>query len=124
MFEGLEWKNAFKRAAIFVGLWLALIYVFSVLFPESFGVRSATELISTLIFAIMFFFVYALVFAFAERRKKRRLAELRGQKKSGAKAGTTTGAGAEDGEATSSNLRGRYNPNTSRRKAMRRRRRH
>jgi membrane protein implicated in regulation of membrane protease activity len=122
MFEGLEWKSAFKRAAIFVGLWLGLVYVFSVAFPESFGVRSGAELVSTLIFGVVFFFVYATFFAFTERRKKRRLAELKAQKKG--KPGTRTGPPtSEDGEAEPGGLKGRHNPNTSRRKASRRRRR-
>jgi preprotein translocase subunit SecG len=124
MFEGLEWKNALKRAAIFVGLWLGLVYVLSTAFPGSFGVQSAADLTNMAIFAIIFFFVYTVFFAFAERRKKRRLAEQKAQKKG--KPGARVRAGSETpegGEAGPDSLKGRHNPNTSRRKAARRRRR-
>jgi hypothetical protein len=124
MFEGLEWKSALKRAAIFVGLWLGLVYVLNTAFPGSFGVQSGADLVSMSIFAVIFFFVYAIFFAFAERRKKRRIAELKAQKKG--KPGTRVRAGSEtpeDGEAGLDGLKGRHNPNTSRRKAARRRRR-
>lgn len=122
MFEGLEWKSAFKRAAIFAGLWLALIYVFGTALPGSFEIQDSTQLVSTLLFAVVFFLVYAVFFAFAERRKKRRLAELKAQKKgkTGVRAGADSSDGEEDGPG---NLKGRHNPNTSRRKAGRRRRR-
>ena len=124
MFEDLDWKGAFRRAAFAAALYLLFIYVMSLAFPESFG---GTNLVSSLVIAVAFFFVYAPVFAFAERRKKRRLAELNAQKKgkSGArvKAGTTAGSGTDGEEAGAGDLRGRHNPNTSRKKAARRRRR-
>ncbi len=128
MFEDLDWKGAFKRAAFAAALYLLFVYVMSVAFPESFG--AGGNLTSSLIIAVFFFFVYAPVFAFAERRKRRRVAELKAQKKGtkpGAKAGTNAGSTTEvddepDSE-NSENLRGRHNPNTSRRKASRRRRR-
>ncbi|MBA4115663.1 MAG: hypothetical protein H0X71_04350 [Rubrobacter sp.] len=128
MFEDLDWKGAFKRAAFAAALYLLFVYVMSVAFPESFGVGG--NLTSSLIIAVFFFFVYAPVFAFAERRKRRRVAELKAQKKGtkpGAKAGTnpksTTGADDDEPDSENSeNLRGRHNPNTSRRKASRRRR--
>ena len=122
MFEDLDWKGAVKRAAFAAALYVLFIYVMTVAFPESFGVRSGAELVSTLIFGVVFFFVYATFFAFTERRKKRRLAELKAQKKG--KPGTRTGPRtSEDGEAEPGGLKGRHNPNTSRRKASRRRRR-
>jgi len=128
MFEDLDWKGAFRRAAFAAALYLLFIYVMSLAFPESFG---GTNLTSALVVAIAFFFIYAPVFAFAERRKKRRLAELNAQKKgktgartkAGTKAGTTGGDGADGEEAEARDLRGRHNPNTSRKKAARRRRR-
>ena len=124
MFEGLDWKGAFKRAAIAAALYLVFVYVMSIAFPDSFG----GNLTSAVIVAMFFFFAYAPVFAFAERRKKRRLAELNAQKKG--KRGARTNAGATsrttpDGEETAgaAGLKGRHNPNTSRKKAARRRRR-
>jgi hypothetical protein len=124
MFEDLDWKGAFRRAAFAAALYLLFIYVMSIAFPESFG---GTNLVSSLVIAVAFFFIYAPVFAFAERRKKRRLAELNAQKKgkpgARAKAGTTGGSGADGEEAEGGDLRGRHNPNTSRKKAARRRRR-
>jgi hypothetical protein len=125
MFEDLDWKGAFRRAAFAAALYLLFVYVMSLAFPDSFG--ASGNLTSALVVAIAFFFVYAPVFAFAERRKKRRLAELNAQKKGkpGArtKARTTGGSGTDGEEAEASDLRGRHNPNTSRKKAARRRRR-
>jgi hypothetical protein len=129
MFEGLEWKNAFKRAAIFVGIWLALIYIFKTAFPGyvNLSFDSSTEIVTFLAYPVVFFFLFAVFTAFAERSKKRRFAQLKAQKKKpGARAARTTGGSgaAEDDEDTeSSRLKGRYNPNTSRKKAARRRRR-
>ena len=126
MFEDLEWKNAFKRAAIFVGMWLALVYVFKTAFPEYINLEfdSSAGIITFLAYAVFFFFFFAVVTAFVERSKKRRLVQLKTQKRGRPTARTTGGAGvAEDGKAESGRLKGRYNPNTSRKKAARRRRR-
>lgn len=131
MFEDLDWKGAFKRAAFAAALYVLFIYVMSVAFPETFG--ASTNIISTLVVAVAFFLIYAPLFAFAERRKRRRLAEMRAQQKgkrpgakaggrANAKVGTTQETGPDGEEAEESNLRGRHNPNTSRRKARRRRR--
>jgi hypothetical protein len=129
MFEDLDWKGAVKRAAFAAALYVLFIYVMTILFPESFG--TSTNVVSTLVVAVAFFLIYTPFFAFAERRKRRRQAEMRAQQKGkpGAKTGTrantrdTQGTGPDDEEAGMSNLRGRHNPNTSRRKAARRRRR-
>jgi flagellar biosynthesis/type III secretory pathway M-ring protein FliF/YscJ len=129
MFEGLDWKGAFKRAAFAAALYVLFIYVMTIAFPESFG--ASTNIVSTLVVAVAFFLIYTPFFAFAERRKKRRQAEMRAQQKGkpGAKTGTKANARAaqgtdpDDEEAGEGNLRGRHNPNTSRRKAARRRRR-
>ena len=130
MFEDLDWKGAFRRAAFAAALYLLFVYVMSVAFPESFGAGSS--LTSSVIIAGVFFFVYAPIFAFAERRKRRRLAQLGAQQKGkqpGARAGTNgrakanAGSDTEDGESEAETLRGRQNPNTSRKKASRRRRR-
>ena len=126
MFEDLDWKSALRRAAFAAGLYLLFLYVMSVAFPDSFG--ASTSLVSALTIALVFFLLYAPVFAFADRRKRRRLAELRAQKKGkpgrGTIAKTSNESGTEDDEeAEPGSLRGRHNPNTSRRKAVRRRRR-
>ena len=126
MFEDLDWKSALRRAAFAAALYLLFLYMMTVAFPDSFG--ASTNLVSALSIALMFFLLYAPVFAFADRRKRRRLAELRAQKKG--KSGTETAAKAKSGsgeeddeEAEAGDLRGRHNPNTSRKKAARRRRR-
>jgi hypothetical protein len=133
MFEDLDWKGAFRRAAFAAALYVLFIYVMTIAFPESFG--ASTNIVSTLVVAVAFFLIYTPFFAFAERRKKRRLAEMKAQQKGkpgaktgtrvnpGARAGTTQESGPDDEEAGEGNLRGRHNPNTSRRRAARRRRR-
>ena len=129
MFEDLDWKGAVKRAAFAAALYVLFIYVMTIAFPESFG--ASTNIISTLVVALAFFLIYTPFFAVAERRKRRRLAEMRAQQKGkpGARTGAranakaTQGTGPDDEEAGEGNLRGRHNPNTSRRKAARRRRR-
>ena len=122
MFEDLDWKGAFKRAAFAASLYLLFVYVMSTAFPESFG--AGTNIVSALIVAVAFFLIYAPVFAFAERRKRRRLAELRAQKKGKPKTRSTARSGiARDEETETDSLKGRHNPNTSRKKAARRRRR-
>ncbi len=129
MFEDLDWKGAFKRAAFAAALYVLFIYVMTIAFPDTFG--ASTNIVSTLVVAVAFFLIYTPFFAFAERRKKRRQAEMRAQQKGkpGAKTGAranaraTQGTGPDDEEAEEGDLRGRHNPNTSRRKAARRRRR-
>ena len=129
MFEDLNWKGAFRRAAFAAALYVLFIYVMTIAFPESFG--ASTNIVSTLVVAVAFFLIYTPFFAFAERRKKRRQAEMSAQQKGkpGAKTGTranaraTQGTDPDDEEAGEGDLRGRHNPNTSRRKAARRRRR-
>ena len=129
MFEDLDWKGAVKRAAFAAALYVLFIYVMTIAFPESFG--ASTNIISTLVVALAFFLIYTPFFAFAERRKRRRLAEMRAQQKgkpgerarARANAKAAQGTGPDGEEAGEGNLRGRHNPNTSRRKAARRRRR-
>src|SRR5215210_5289785 len=106
MFEGLEWKNAFKRAAIFVGIWLALIYVFKTAFPEYVNLRfdSSAGIVTFLVYPVFFFFLFTVFTAFAERSKKRRFAQLKAEKKgrSSVRAARSTGgsnAAEEDEEA-------------------------
>ena len=123
MFEDLDWKGAFKRSALAASLYLVFIYVMSVAFPDSFG--GGGSLTSALIVAGLFFLLYAPVFAFSERRKRRRMSGMRTQSKGKTgMAKVTTRPDEENHEGYErSNLRGRHNPNTSRRKAARRRRR-
>ena len=126
MFEGLEWRRAFKRATILIGLWLVSIYVFSTAFPGYFdlGLDSRNGIVAFVANAVFFFLFFAVLTAFTERSKKRRLDGPKNQKKD--KPGARAAAGpdaAEDEEAEPGHLRGRRNPNTSRRKTGRRRRR-
>ena len=131
LFEDLEWGPAFKRAAFLVAFWLLALYILNVSFPETFvlGLDSTAGVISMLVNAVLFFFFFAVFTAFTERSKKRRAAAIRAQRKGEAGARNTAGAKgksgvAEDGEeAEAGELRGRHNPNTSRKKAARRRRR-
>ena len=129
MFEGLEWKNAFKRAAVIFAIWLSSIYALSVAFPGTFnlGFDSGAGITSFAINAVFFFFFFVVLTAFIERSKKRNAARLRTAQKAPKKdktgAKTTTKSGApEDGETGPRTLKGRHNPNTSRKKRARRRR--
>lgn len=113
MFKGLKWQEAFKRAGIFTGIWLALVYVINTISPGSFGAPGREGLIVVALYAVVFFVLYSVVFAFIERRKERAKAEARQKEARPAKKTPTDGA---------STLKGQRNPNTSRRKALRRRR--
>lgn len=111
MFEGLNWRTAFKRAAIFTVIWLGLVYVLNTAFPGSFGVGGRQQLYALAINAVLFFFLYALLFAFFERRRSRRTNESHKKAE-------------ENGEVREAGpLKGTRNPNTSRRKTRRRTRR-
>jgi uncharacterized membrane protein len=130
LFEDLQWGPAFKRAAFLVGFWLLALYVLNVAFPETFilGLDTTAGVISMLVNAVLFFFFFAVFTAFTERSKRRRAAAIRAQRKGGTgarAAGAKNRSGApEDGEeAEPGDLRGRYNPNTSRKKSARQRRR-
>lgn len=113
MFEDLNWRFAARRAAVVIVIYLALIYVLSAVFPESFGLRSRDQIMSLLVNAVFFFFIFTLVYAFVERSRRRRAAASRKK--------DTKPAGEEDPEAKDGTLKGRPNPNTSRKKARRRR---
>ena len=116
MFEGLNWKSAARRSAIVIVVYLTLFYVLSVAFPESFGLRDRAQVVSLLVNAAMFFFVFTLVYAFVERSRNRRIEETRKKK-----APKEPARGEGDPDAPASELRGRPNPNTSRKKTRRRR---
>jgi hypothetical protein len=123
MFEDLNWSGAFKRAGLTVLFYLVLVYVLNIAIPGSYGGPYALALNAAFLFVI-----FTLFHAYIDRRRRRREAQLRAQRKGkkpadakGAKAGAKSTA--EDGEeAGESDLKGRQNPNTSRRKATRRRR--
>ena len=116
MFEGLNWKSAARRSAVVIALYLGLLYLLSVLFPGSnFNLDNRAQLVSLLINAVIFFFVFTFVYAFVERSRNRRIAEARKQNKPGK---PTRGEGDPEDAST---LRGRPNPNTSRKKSRRRR---
>lgn len=117
MFEGLDWRSAARRSAVVIGIYLALFYALSTIFPKQFGLDNRAEVISLLGNAVVFFFVFTIVYAFIERSRKRRMAEMRKQQGTG---GKTSGAAREEG-AEGGALKGRPNPNTSRKKSRRRR---
>jgi uncharacterized membrane protein len=127
LFEDLEWGPAFKRAAFLVAFWLLALYILNVAYPETFvlGLDSSAGIISMLVNAVLFFFFFAVFTAFTERSKKRRAAAIRAQRKgeAGARVKDKPGAPEDGEEAEPGELRGRHNPNTSRKKAVRRRRR-
>ena len=121
MFEDLDWRGALKRAGLTVLFYLLLVYVLNVAFPGSYGGPVALA-----VNALFLFLIFTLFHAFIDRRRRRREAQLRAQRKGkqparkgGAK---TTAAGEGDEEAADGTLKGRHNPNTSRKKASRRRR--
>ncbi len=117
MFKDLNWAPAFKRAAIFVAIWLGLVYVMSVAAPDSFLAMTREQVPSLIINAIMFFFLFAFIFAVTEKRRTQRVEQLNAQKKgkSGKRSAET------NGEVLEGTLRGQRNPNTSRKKARRKR---
>ena len=126
MFKDLEWRRAFKRAAILIGVWLLSVYVLSTAFPESFdlGLGSSAGIITFAVNAVFFFVFFLVLTAFTERSKKRRLTGVQKQRKNESGTKTTREFSAsEDEEAGPSDLKGRRNPNTSRKKSARRRRR-
>ena len=114
MFEGLNWRAAARRSAIVIGIYIALFYVLGVAFPRTFGLGGRGELTGLLINAGVFFFVFTFVYAFVERNKNRRIEQAK--KNESAKPARPEG----DPEVPGA-LKGRPNPNTSRRKNRRKR---
>ncbi len=117
MFKDLNWGPAFKRAATFVVIWLGLVYAMSVAAPDSFLAMTREQIPSLIINAIMFFFLFAFIFAFTEKRRTQRVEQLKAQKKGN----LDKRAADANGEAPEGSLRGQRNPNTSRKKARRKR---
>ncbi len=114
MFEDLNWKWAARRAAVVIGIYLALLYVLSTIYPESFGLQNRGQIVSLLVNAVFFFLIFTFVYAFVERSRRRRLAEM-------SRKGKPEKPSGEDSEEEPGALKGRPNPNTSRKKARRRR---
>ena len=117
MFQGLKWKSAARRSAIVIVIYLGLLYVLGVAFPGSnFSLDDRSQIISLLVNATIFFFIFTFVYALIERSRERRMGGAGKQNKPG-KPSQNGGAPAAD----ASSLRGRPNPNTSRKKSRRRR---
>jgi fatty acid desaturase len=116
MFEDLNWKYAARRAAVVIAIYLGLLYILSIAWPETtFRLETREQIISLLVNAVFFFLIFTFVYAFIDRSRRRRLAEM----SRGSKAGKPSATG---GDAESSGqLKGRPNPNTSRKKSRRKR---
>ncbi|MBX6762358.1 MAG: hypothetical protein K6T51_02825 [Rubrobacteraceae bacterium] len=108
-FRDLRWGPAFRRSLWFTALWVVLVYVLSRVFPKSFSLHGAGQILILAVYAVLFFLLYAVLFAFSERRRRE---QTRKRNKKDRKEGE---------EGTNGSLKGRFNPNTSRRKARRRR---
>ena len=116
MFEGLKWKSAARRSAIVIAIYLGLLYLLGIAFPGSnFSLDSRSQIFSLLINATLFFFIFTFVYALIERSRDRRMAQASKQNKPGKPSQNG------DAEEDASSLRGRPNPNTSRKKSRRRR---
>ena len=117
MFEGLKWKSAARRSAVVIVIYLGLLYVLGVAFPgSSFSLDDRSQIISLLVNATIFFFIFTFVYALIERSRERRMGGAGKQSRPG-KPSQNGG----DVRADASPLRGRPNPNTSRKKSRRRR---
>ncbi len=117
--KDLDWRTAFKRAAVFTAIWLALVYFLSQAFPGSFELGEGSDLLPLAINAVFFFFLYAVLAAFLERRRARKMRKSEAKKQDGP--GKSAQDSGEDDEESAGSLKGRYNPNTSRKKARRKR---
>jgi len=99
---------------VVIAIYLGLLYVLSIAFPESgFKLETREQILSLLVNAVMFFFIFTLVYALVDRSRRRRL----GETTQSSKPGKPTG----EAEGPSGPLKGRPNPNTSRKKARRKR---
>lgn len=113
--KNLNWRSALRRASIFTLIWLGIVYITSVLWPRSFGIAIPEELPFLAINAAFFFVIFALFSAFTERRRERH----QQQQKNTAKSSASKSQPEEDEGGP---LKGQPNPNTSRKKASRKRR--
>jgi choline-glycine betaine transporter len=112
MFKDLDWRSAARRSAVVIAIYVALFYVLSGVFPQQFGLQDRAQITALLFNAVIFFFVFTFVYALVDRSRRRRLAEMSNKSKQAKPAEESS----EDGP-----LKGRPNPNTSRKKARRRR---
>jgi choline-glycine betaine transporter len=112
MFKDLDWRSAARRSAVVIAIYVALFYVLSGVFPQQFGLQDRAQITALLFNAVIFFFVFTFVYALVDRSRRRRLAEMSNKSKQA----KTAEEGSETGP-----LKGRPNPNTSRKKARRRR---
>ena len=110
MFEDLNWKWAARRSAVVIAIYIALLYVLSTISPDTFPLQINVLLVQV----PMFFLVFTFVYAFVERSRRRRMAEMSRKSKPEKPSGG-------DSEEEPGTLKGRPNPNTSRKKARRRR---
>ena len=111
--KNLNWKSGVRRAALFMLLYAVILYVMNAAFPESFGI-SQEQIPGLLINAVFFFLILTVFFAYPEKRRAERIAELKAKR-----SGKQSKPEEEDGEPGP--LKGRPNPNTSRKKSRRRR---
>ena len=111
--KNLNWRSAFRRASVFTLIWLGIVYITSILWPQSFGIEVPEELPFLAINAAFFFIIFAVFSAFAESRRGR----YQQQQKQKSNTSKTQPEYDEGGP-----LKGQPNPNTSRKKASRKRR--
>lgn len=112
--RNLNWRSAFRRASIFTLIWLGIVYVTSVIWPQSFGIEVPEELPFLAINAVFFFVIFAVFSALTERRRERYRSQQAQKNASGKEKPE------ENGETGP--LKGQLNPNTSRKKSARKRR--
>ena len=112
MFKDLNWRSAARRSAVVIAIYVALFYVLSGVFPQQFGLQDRAQITALLFNAVIFFFVFTFVYALVDRSRRRRLAQMSDKSKQAKPAQDGSEAGP---------LKGRPNPNTSRKKARRRR---
>jgi flagellar biosynthesis/type III secretory pathway M-ring protein FliF/YscJ len=111
--KNFDWKAGFRRAAIFILLYAAILYIMNTAFPETFGIAEG-QLPSILIQGVFFFLILAVFFSWTEKRRRQRIEELRARKQ-----GQQNRPESDDEDPGP--LKGKPNPNTSRKKARRRR---
>ena len=118
MFEGLDWSAALKRAGLMTGFYWLIVYGMSVAFPDSFGL-SGQQIPGLILTTVLVFVMFTVFTAFTDRARKRRVQQQNAKntnKKPSSKASQNG-----DGEESSSSLKGRPNPNASRKKTRRKR---
>src|SRR3712207_7591031 len=74
MFKDLDWRSAARRSAVVIGIYVALFYVLSGVFPQQFGLQDRAQITALLFNAVIFFFVFTFVYALVDRSRRRRLA--------------------------------------------------